>query len=739
MKKTILTIAAGLLLFAAPVFAEEEETKTVVFNDIADTWVRENNETWNSGTTENKIEIQRLVGKVKKDSLENIVKTDYIYFAGLIAFKYKVPEGYKVEKAELKLISERYKGNNVTLRAYSNNFPEKTCWKWEKEYIADALNNGFITEFTPAGQKGKAITDDIKDENQNLDAWTNLLDITKYVKSLPDTTTRINLLLTQEGDRKGDQVCFFSKDNNGTDGNAKTEPMKNLSAESLKPVLTVTFVKISTDAQTFVAEPFADTYVRSDNEKANASFGTEDSMEIQKNDSRQFYGLMSFKNLPEELNSEEYELQKATLRLVCTQNKGDRWINIYPYNSSIEESTTYNKEFDNINKCLAVDSIATFSANGQGNMAMWDYTKLSEEFRSTDKWVNYIDLKDYISSLEDKTQFGILISKRNQHGQSMKLATKEAKDMVFAGNDTIDSFTFLAEDIKPVLTLVYVRKADLIDPALSFSESEYYMHAADEDGITIPAAHSSNEYTGEIEYTLINNADNQVVADIEIKNASTESAVDNITIPQIVNPGTYTLKAVAKDEAYSSEAATTTLHVSAVILPEIDFNLGEGSTNPDSTDGQLIWNVQNTNGGKVILAKPSENAGNNYQIYYAKSTFTTTWNDAVVPGDTDYQPVPANGEVELESGKNGVIFFYAEEADAAAQAGKKVKAEPRRSAVGKVVYAIETGVKEIEAAEENAFEGETEYYTIQGIRVAYPTSGLYIVKQGSKTYKIMVR
>ena len=36
-------------------------------------------------------------------------------------------------------------------------------------------------------------------------------------------------------------------------------------------------------------------------------------------------------------------------------------------------------------------------------------------------------------------------------------------------------------------------------------------------------------------------------------------------------------------------------------------------------------------------------------------------------------------------------------------------------------------------------EGPAEYYNMQGVRVAEPTTGLYIVKQGNKVSKQLIR
>ena len=48
-----------------------------------------------------------------------------------------------------------------------------------------------------------------------------------------------------------------------------------------------------------------------------------------------------------------------------------------------------------------------------------------------------------------------------------------------------------------------------------------------------------------------------------------------------------------------------------------------------------------------------------------------------------------------------------------------------------------SGVENI-AAEDNA-DAPVEYFTLQGIRVAEPSNGIYLRRQGSKTEKVIIR
>lgn len=47
-----------------------------------------------------------------------------------------------------------------------------------------------------------------------------------------------------------------------------------------------------------------------------------------------------------------------------------------------------------------------------------------------------------------------------------------------------------------------------------------------------------------------------------------------------------------------------------------------------------------------------------------------------------------------------------------------------------------SGIEDIDAAANNA---PVEYYNLQGVRVANPTNGLYIRRQGSTATKVLIR
>ena len=443
MKKTLLSLAAALLCLGAT--AQSTEPVETTFDCVADTWIRTDNGGSKNGTGD-KVELRTLA----TDNQEVFNK-----FIALIGFDYELPEGQKVQKATLKLVTERIKSGPISLHAYKHNFTEgDACWNVEKDYVEPLLSADPLLTFNAAGQYPKAIFDGgLNADKQNLAAWTNEIDVTEYVKTLTVNDTRANFMLHLPFDKVYDQVCFYTKDNKGFNN---TNYNFSATADELKPTLTVTFVE---DANTIndAILPIADTCIRSD--KAGDKKGKENSMEIYWNADgtdpakrvKEFYGLMSFK-MPAEVVNGTHEIKSAKLRLVCTQNKSDRGMNIYAYPAVVDEdNANWNSEKDNVAAALATEPIATYSVNGAGGCAMWDNGKFSDDYKNVEKWANEIDLTDYLKA--NPKDLNIMLGRvKATNGNAMKIATKEATDNVSG------DYTFTAADQLPKLFITYSKK-----------------------------------------------------------------------------------------------------------------------------------------------------------------------------------------------------------------------------------------------------------------------------------------
>lgn len=453
MKKSLLSLATVLMSLGA--FAQTE-SQTTKFSSIADTWIRENNKTWNSGGSAKTIELNSQEVKENVDGVDVVV--GYTYFVGLYGFEYNLPEGTKVQKATLHLVTERVKGGEVSLYGYTNDFAENTNWNNEETYIETARTSEPVVVFTAAGQWNKAIFNEGLEESKlNLDAWTNDIDVTNYIKSVPVSARRVNFLLQE----RGGQVCFYSKETTGQEkAFENTDAQTDIDAELLYPYLEVTFVEDAAQS-TDVILPVADTQIRKGN-TANNSAKVDMELKLTSGGD-EFYGLMRFEIPAEVLDTKSYELNGASLRLVCTQNKGDRAMGIYDYAHDFAENTTFAAEEEYVRAAIAegIDPIVSFSAAGAGSFSMGDTKVYNSDYFTAEAWSSHLDLTDYIAEKIESgaRSFNILIKKQNNHNDAMKFATKEAVDIEHketAEGDVVA--TFKAEDLVPQLTVTYTKK-----------------------------------------------------------------------------------------------------------------------------------------------------------------------------------------------------------------------------------------------------------------------------------------
>lgn len=151
-----------------------------------------------------------------------------------------------------------------------------------------------------------------------------------------------------------------------------------------------------------------------------------------------------------------------------------------------------------------------------------------------------------------------------------------------------------------------------------------------------------------------------------------------------------------------------------------------------------IWNPSGASAGKIDL-----------RIYTGWS-FTVTAPEGYVLSAIDltyynsfsYDFTASVGEMTAAgSWEMPAAAPAAEAGDETAADGKSVTFTANKTnniATMNVYYVAEpeSGIESVVAADENA---PVEYYNLQGVRVANPTAGLYIVKQGSKVSKAIIR
>ena len=234
MNKHLLTLAAGLTLCAGQALAQDAVEKT--FACTGDTWIRSNNENY-SGSSATTLEFRK---DAIKDG-DNV--TGYATWVALLGFDYNVPAGMKVSKATLRVVTERTKGGEVSLRGFSGSVSDNSTWAIEGATVEADLKEAPISTFALAGQYNKALFDGgITEDKQSLAAWTNDIDVTAYLQSLGAAASHANFMFSQDGETQVNDNRIYSKDNTG----CETSWGVNFSQSQLIPQLYVTFVDEAT-------------------------------------------------------------------------------------------------------------------------------------------------------------------------------------------------------------------------------------------------------------------------------------------------------------------------------------------------------------------------------------------------------------------------------------------------------------------------------------------------------------
>lgn len=210
------------------VYEEIKDAKQDVSLPTADTYVRKGNKDNNAS----KITMEIL-------SSEDRAKD----FVGLMSFAMPaevIYSNYAINKATLRLVSERAKGSRAINVYKYTSFEENTIYDNESTNIASARTaDNLICSFEAVGQDASIAVDALKNEYKEINAWTNTLDFTDFVKGL-DTNT-FSILLDKPNNTA--QTLFFTKDAKDFT-NTKDETL-SFSKDDLVPQLTVDYALAS--------------------------------------------------------------------------------------------------------------------------------------------------------------------------------------------------------------------------------------------------------------------------------------------------------------------------------------------------------------------------------------------------------------------------------------------------------------------------------------------------------------
>ena len=208
------------------VYEEDADQKTDVSLPTADTWVRKDkaNDNYGSKTT------------MELKSMDN---TDFV---GLMSFSLPAEvlgANNEVKSASLRLVTERTKGSRTFSLYKYVDFAENTNYKTEEEKLAAARTEAnLIGTYSAKGQGNKSFPNDaVSDDFKTVDAWTNTIDLTDYVKGI-DTNSFAFLI---EHTNSADQLMFYTKETDDVT-NAKDATLV-FKKEDLVPQLTVVYTK----------------------------------------------------------------------------------------------------------------------------------------------------------------------------------------------------------------------------------------------------------------------------------------------------------------------------------------------------------------------------------------------------------------------------------------------------------------------------------------------------------------
>ena len=228
MKTNLLSIVSAAIMLAAPSFTmAQTQTKTKDYTATADTYLRKGKAD-NNGAKE-----QMEIGTNDSKGTD---------FVGLLKFTIDGEAVGKVEKATLRIVSERVKGNpQISLYSYSNEWESDAKYEDQTANIEAARATEAIATFTPKGTKGRSILSDTQDNvSTDIADWTNEIDITEYVKTLTDGT--FSLMLAETNNQKDNQKYFASE---AKDFSPKKDASITITSAQIVPLLTIEYNNVS--------------------------------------------------------------------------------------------------------------------------------------------------------------------------------------------------------------------------------------------------------------------------------------------------------------------------------------------------------------------------------------------------------------------------------------------------------------------------------------------------------------
>ena len=434
MKKELLQCLCGitLSLTASAAFAQDINESLSVKSDV----------TLRTDQADKSFPTNGALEMYTERNDDGSIKTDFV---GLMSFQIPVKDGYSVKSANLKLVTERAKGD-IAIYAFGADVSDADTYNSQKANVEAARSQTPLIVKKLNGTSGKATFDG--GASSNLEDWINNYDLTDYVQSL--SSGKLNLLLVNNANSTPVSIQVYTSDAQDVT-NENVTPNFTFKAEDLKPVLTVVYEKDEAQ-KVSTSTSIADTWVY---RGANGSYGTQDVVELcyKLNDdntvNKEIDAMMSFQ-LPALALNPDYDIESVNLRLTTERVKGDRTVEVYGY-QAFDESTNFANEESKIEAAKTADNlIASFSAKGSHQAMAYD--PFADEYKNVDAWTNNIDLTEYVKK-QNSRDIHILLTKTPNSGESIKFYTKDLLNDVTNPNFT--DLVFHKEDLLPQLTVVY--------------------------------------------------------------------------------------------------------------------------------------------------------------------------------------------------------------------------------------------------------------------------------------------
>ena len=445
LTKSILGGLALTMLVALPVDAQVTTNETLsVANDVT----LRNDGTNNANAakaypTESALEL-------RTSRNEGTISVDFV---GLMSFDIPYKSGYAIKSATLRLVTERAKGT-MNIYALDAEVTNADTYSTQESNLAAARAKEPLASIKLKGTSNKAVTDG--GASSTLADWVNKIDLTAYIQTLGHG--KCNLMLANAAESTTNAIKVFSSDAKDVT-NSKVTPNFTFAADDLKPQLTLVYEEVQSQVSK-VLTPTADTWIRNNN-KTNQAAAVNMELKSYTNatdatKSASMLGLMSF-DLPEEVLHSNYEVSKASLRLVTKRIKGDRMVNVYKYNA-FEENTVYEAEADNVTASMVDGNLlTTFKAEGKAGADITTDEIVNTNFTDITKWTTNVDMTETVKGLSD-AKFNILLAKQKDEDKATQIFTKEAEDFENTKNTTTP-IAFAAADLVPQLTVEYALAA----------------------------------------------------------------------------------------------------------------------------------------------------------------------------------------------------------------------------------------------------------------------------------------